>query len=97
MTAVLPIAKIGTAVCLGALQKQHSRSCPSLHLILLSVLFFLQCDYSDPTVSFYITVVENKTWPPVFTDEIMTPEYSFLALLVLPQLLIFQFFGNSMV
>lgn len=81
-------------MCLEAVQKQHSRYCPSLHLILLSVLFFLQCDYSDSTVSFYITVVEHKTWPPVFTDEIMTPEYRFLALLVAPQLLIFQFFRN---
>lgn len=39
--AIPPIAKIGTAMCLEAVQKQHSRYCPSLHLILLSVLFFL--------------------------------------------------------
>lgn len=60
----------------------------------ISSFFSLQCDCSDSTVSCYITVVENKTWPPVFTDEIMTPENSFLALLVFPQLLIFHFFRN---
>lgn len=80
--------------------EQHSRCCcllitGSTDLILLLTLFSFQCDYSDSPVSFYITVVENKIRPPVFADEIMIPEYSFLALLVSPQLPIFQLFRNS--
>lgn len=63
--------------------------------LLLKLFFFLLCDYSDSTVTFYITVVENKIGPPVFTDEITIPEYRFLALLVSSQLSVYQLFRNS--
>lgn len=78
--------------------EQHSRCCShgftgSTNLILLLMLF--SCSrITDSTVTFYITVVENKIRPPVLTDEIMVLEYSFLALLAFPQLPIFQSFWN---
>lgn len=67
----------------------------STDLILLLTFLSFQCDYPDSPVTFYITVVENKIRPPVFSDEIMIPEYSFLALLVSSQLSVFQLFRHS--